>query len=67
MNEKRSIGPVTAASTVGAAAACLAIGLGNRLGWDVTVDEAWSLVIVGTALGGFLVKPKAPTPPGRHE
>jgi hypothetical protein len=59
VNDKRSIGPVTASSTVGAAAACLVIGLGNRLGWDVTVDEAWSLVLVGTFLGGYLVKPKA--------
>lgn len=58
MSEKRGIGPVTAASTVGAAAACLAIGIGNRFGLDVSTDEAWSLVIIMTALGGYLVKPK---------
>ena len=58
----RTIGPVTAGSTMGAAGACLLLGVGNRLGLDVTVDEAWALVIIMTGLGGYLVKPR-----GKHE
>ena len=58
MTEKRTVGPVTAGATLGTALACLALGVGNRLGLDMTVDEAWALVIAGTALGGYLVKPR---------
>lgn len=54
----RTIGPVTGACTTGAAAGILLVGILDRLGWQVTPQEAGALSVILSAFGGWLVKGK---------
>ena len=52
----RTIGPVTGACTTGAAAGILVCGILDRLGAQVTADEAGAMSVLLAAVGGWLIK-----------
>ena len=54
---KRTIGPVTAGSSMGAAAGVLLVGAATRLGVTLSGEEVGAIIVLGTGLGGYLVKP----------
>lgn len=53
----RSIGPVTGASTLGAALGVLIVWGASLLGVEVPQGVEGAIVVLLTALGGWLVKP----------
>ncbi len=55
---KRTLGPVTAASSMGAAAGVLLVGSAARLGVTLSGEEVGAIIILGTGLGGYLVRPR---------
>lgn len=56
-NDNRTLGPVTGASTVGAALGFVLPWLFSLIGFDVPEPVAGALVVLLCALGGYLVKP----------
>lgn len=55
---QRTVGPVTAASSLGAAMSIILLGIFGRLGLELTELEAGAIVVAATTLGGYLVKPR---------
>lgn len=57
LNDSREIGPVTTSSTIGAALGVVIVWLFNLGGVDVPEGTQLAIVVLLTALGGWLVKP----------
>ena len=55
--EKRILGPVTGASTLGASIGLIITWILNMAGVDVPTPIEYAIVVILTAIGGYLVKP----------
>jgi hypothetical protein len=59
----RTVGPVTAGSAAGTAAAVLVVYVASLFGLEVPDPVAGALAVLLTVAGGYLVKPR-PAPDG---
>ena len=55
----RVIGPVTGAATLGAAVGTIIVWLGTLWGLEVPQPVEGAIIVILTALGGWIVKPGA--------
>lgn len=55
--DKRTIGPVTTASGVGASAGLILVWVCSQFGLELPEPVAAAVILVGTFVGGLLVKP----------